>query len=128
MILLSQFRNGVETYLESDTFHNQLVAIGKNNVTDVPYFQGSGTDFALTSATKIHVEVPNPSNEDQKKEIEASGILGVMFDWKSCMINNNNPRVTSNVNGRAEFTNYWYKEDCQYVTRPSRNFIVFFAA
>ena len=128
MILLSQFRNGVETYLESDTFHNQLVAIGKNNVTDVPYFQGSGTDFALGSATKIHVEVPLPTDETQKKEIEASGILGVMFDWKSCMINNNNPRVTSNYNGKAEFTNYWYKEDCSYVTRPSRNFIVFFAA
>lgn len=128
MILLSQFRNGVETYLESDTFHNQLVAIGKNNVTDVPYFQGSGTDFALGSATKIHVEVPDPSDETLKKEVVASGILGVMFDWKSCMINNNNPRVTSNYNGKAEFTNYWYKEDCSYVTRPSRNFIVFFAA
>ena len=126
LLLFSDFKNAVETYLESDTFHNEFVAMPKSS--SVPYFQGTGTTFANTSTTKIHVDILDPADDSTKKEIEASHILGVMFDHTAAGIACENKRTTSNYNGKAEFTNYWYKVDCNFWNNLNSNCIVFFAA
>ena len=126
LLLFSDFKNAVETYLESDTFHNEFVAMPKSS--SVPYFQGTGTTFANTSTTKIHVDILDPADDITKCEIEASHILGVMFDHYAAGIACENKRTTSNYNGKAEFTNYWYKVDANFWNNLNSNCIVFFAA
>lgn len=42
MVLLSRFVNTAEVYLQSDTFHNDLVKL--NGYSEVPYWQGSGNN------------------------------------------------------------------------------------
>lgn len=124
MILLSEFAAGAEAYLYSDTFHDQFVHLAKAET--VPYWQGSGTDYAFSSTSKIHI-IPN-TGAGTETVVEQSGILGVMFDRDAVGVANLDRRVTSNWNGRAEFYNNWYKFDAGYFNDPNENFIVFYVA
>ena len=124
IILLSEFAVGAETYLYSDTFHDQFVHLAKAET--VPYWQGSGTDYAFSSTSKIHI-LPNTGAESETA-VQQSGILGVMFDRDAVGVANLDRRVTSNYNGRAEFYNNWYKFDAGYFNDPNENFVVFYVA
>ena len=94
--------------------------------TSIPYFQGTGTAYDFSSITKINATINDPAGSAHT--IEASSILGVMFDRDACGISNLDKRTTSNYNGKAEFTNFWYKVDCAYWNDLNEQFIVFFAA
>ena len=124
LILHGDFTSAAEAYLESSTYHNEFVALPKAAI--VPYWQGSGTDYALTStsAVKGTIDLGNGST----KTIQVSGVLGVLFDHEACGITNFDRRVTSNYNGKAEFTNYFYKQDAGYFNDLNENFIVFYVA
>ena len=124
VILLSEFAAGAESYLYSDTYHDQFVHLAKAET--VPYWQGSGTDYAFTSTSKIMV-TPN-TGADTESPITVSGILGVMFDRDAVGVSNLDRRVTSNWNARGEFYNNWYKFDAGYYNDPNENFIVFYVA
>ena len=124
IVLLSEFAAGAEAYLYSDTFHDQFVHLAKAET--VPYWQGSGTDYAFASTSKIMV-TPN-SGAASEEAFTGTGILGVMFDRDAVGISNLDRRVTSNWNARAEFFNNWYKFDAGYYNDPNENFIVFYVA
>ena len=124
MILHGDFIASAEAYLYGDTFHEEFVTLPK--AAEVPYWQGSGTDYAFTStsAVKGTIDLGNGST----KTIQVSGVLGVLFDHEACGITNFDRRVTSNYNGKAEFTNYFYKQDAGYFNDLNENFIVFYIA
>lgn len=124
IVLLSEFAAGAEAYLYSDTFHDQFVHLAKAET--VPYWQGSGTDYAFASTSKIMV-TPN-SGAASEEAFVGTGILGVMFDRDAVGISNLDRRVTTNWNARAEFFNNWYKFDAGYYNDPNENFIVFYVA
>lgn len=123
VILLSDFKTSADVYLQSDTFHDEFTRLPK--ATEVPYWQGSGTGFALGSVGNVHVEVPY---NDSTKEINISHVLGVAFDHEACMIACLDERTSSNYNGKAEFTNYWRKLECGLIRDENENFVVFFVA
>lgn len=123
IVLLSEFAKSSEMYLESDTFHNELVALP--NYESVPYWQGSGKDYSFGNTSKINVSV---KNGESTKDIVLSGILGIMFDRDSLGVTNYNERVTTNYNAKAEFFNNYYKYDCGYFNDLNENFVVFFIA
>lgn len=125
VILLSEFSAAAKTYLQSDTYHDQYVSL--INHESVPYWQGSGTDYAFASTSAINVKM-NDGETSGGKAVSASGILGVMFDRYAVGVANLDRRVTSNYNGRAEFYNNWYKFDAGYFNDPNENFVVFYAA
>ena len=122
LILLSDFKAASDVYLQSDTFHNTLVQLPM--AEDVPYWQGSGTAYDLTSISTVHAEIDIGSGST--KEINMSGVLGVAFDHDAAGITNLDKRVTSNYNAKAEFTNYFYKVDCGYFNDLNENAVVFF--
>lgn len=103
VVLLADFAKGAETYLQSSTFHDQLVKLP--GAETVPYWQGSGTDYAFGNVSKIHVTTPS------NHAVEAGGILGVIFDRDACGVANLDRRVTTNYNPKAEFFNSWFKFD-----------------
>ena len=123
VVLLSDFKAASDAYLQSDTFHNNFVDLPKS--TSVPYWQGSGTAYALSSVGDVHAEVENGAST---KEINISHVLGVAFDHDACGLTNLDRRVTSNYNAKAEFTNYWTKLDCGAFRDENEQFIVFFVA
>lgn len=121
IVLLSDFVQGTTAYLESDTFHNELVKLPKTET--VPYWQGSGQDYGFENISKINVTIKDGNST---KDVELTGILGVMFDRDALGVCNLDRRVTTNYNPKAEFFNNWYKFDCGYFNDLNENFVVFY--
>lgn len=124
IVLLADFKNAAAAFLESDTFHNELVALP--NAETVPYWQGSGEDYAFNKISDIHVNIA--TGDSTTAEINASGIIGVMFDRDSMGVCNTDRRVTATYNAKAEFYNNWFKFEASYFNDLNENFIVFFVA
>lgn len=124
VILLSDFANASKIFLQSNTFNNSLVALPNHDT--VPYWQGSGDDYAFNKVSDIHVNIANGSGATA--EVNASGIIGVIFDRDALGVCNQNKRVTSNYNAKAEFFTNWFKCDSSYFNDFNENFIVFFVA
>ena len=119
-VMLSDFKESADVYLQSDTFHDEYTRLAPADV--VPYWQGSGTGYDLTSITKIDVVTPSGD------EVQASGILAVMFDRDALGVANLDRRTTSNYNPKAEFYNNWFKMDAGYYADLNENFVVFLVA
>lgn len=120
IVLLDVFVTQSATYLDSDTFHNELVKLPSADV--VPYFQGSGTDYSFGEVSKIHITTPSGD------EVEQTGILGIIFDRDALGVANTDRRVTTHYNAKAEFYNNFYKHDASYFIDLNENAIVFFVA
>lgn len=123
VLLHGDFTTAAEMYLQSDTFHNELVSMP--DYIEVAYWQGSGTAFGFDSTSKVDATIEIASGT---KEISLSGILGVIFDHDACGINCENRRTDTNYNPKANFTNYFYKSKVNYFNDCNENFVVFFAA
>lgn len=124
VVMLSDFRNAADTYLQSTTFHDQYTALP--NAETVPYWQGSGTSYSFNEISDIHVNIAQP--DGSKEEVAASGILGVMFDRDALGVTNQDRRVTTHYNPKAEFFTNFYKFDAGYFNDANENFVVFFVA
>lgn len=126
IVLLSDFAQSTKTYLESDTYHKELVSLP--NYETVPYWQGSGTTFEFGKTSKIDVTITDTTKDGAKKDVSVSGVLGVMFDRDALGVTNLDRRVTTNYNPKAEFFSNWYKFDCGYFNDMNENFVFFYVA
>ena len=120
VVMLSDFRNAADIYLQSTTFHDSYTALP--NAETVPYWQGSGETFGFDKVSSIHVKTTG------NKEVTAGGILCVMFDRDALGVSNLSRRVTTNYNAKGEFWNNFYKFDAGYFNDQNENFLVFFVA
>lgn len=118
VVMLSDFKASANSYLQSDTFNNEFTKLP--NAETVPYWQGSGTDFAFNKVSAINVKTSSG------KTVSKSGILAVMFDRDSCGVSNLNKRVTTNYNPKGEFYNNFFKLDCGAFNDLNENFVVFY--
>lgn len=129
VVLLSDFSKAAVTYLQADIQSPDMVALPAHDA--VPYWQGSGTDYALSSIGII--DVKTASGETVKVPAEGAGtgkknaaIIGVMFDRDAVGVSNLDRRTTTAYNAKAEFYNNWYKMDAGYYNDLNENFVVFF--
>lgn len=118
MILHADFAAAADAYLQSDTYHNEFVALPGSD--KVAFWQGSGAGFDWSDTSKMIV-VPRGKEEP----VTLSNVVGVMFDRDALGVSNLDRRVTTNWNARAEFTNNWYKFDAGYFNDFNENGIVF---
>ena len=122
IVYLSEFARAADVYLQSDVFHDQYTALEKADT--VPFWQGSGTDYAFGSTGKVMGTLAS----DGATQVTANGVLAVIFDRDALGVANFDRRVTSQYNAKAEFTNYFYKQDAGYFNDLNENFVVFYAA
>lgn len=120
IVLLSEFKSAADIYLQSDTFHNELTKLP--NSESVAYWQGSGLDYAFASTSKIDIKTASNHN------VNVSGVLGCIFDEQAISVANYERRVATHRNAKAEFTNQYYKQDCEYLNDLNENVVVFFVA
>lgn len=128
-VLLSDFSKAAVTYLQADIQSPEMVALPAHD--PIPYWQGSGTDYQLSSTGII--DIKTASGENVKVPAEGAGagkknaaILGVMFDRDAVGVANLDRRTTTAYNAKAEFYNNWYKMDAGYYNDLNENFVVFF--
>ena len=120
IVMLEEFKSSADVYLQSDTFHNEFVKLPE--AEGVAYWQGSGTDYAFASTSKIMVK------DAKGNTTTKTGILAVMFDRDALGVCNKDKRVTTDYNAKAEFYNNFYKFDCEYFNDTNENFVVFYIA
>ena len=120
IVMLSEFRAAADVFLQSTTFHDEYTKLV--NAETVPFWQGSGTDYAFSNTGKI--DAVSAAGHSQT----VTGVLGCIWDRDALGVMNFNSRVTTQYNAKAEFTNYFYKRDARYFNDMNENFIVFFAA
>ena len=121
IVMLSEFRAAADVFLQSGTFHDEYTKLV--NAETVPFWQGSGTDYAFTSTGAINAK---PASGGAAQSI--TGVLGCIFDRDALGVMNNNQRVTTQWNAKAEFTNYFYKKDARYFNDLNENFVYFYVA
>lgn len=118
VVMLTDFKAASGSYLQSDTFHENYVALP--NAETIPYWQGSGTAYDFNSVSSINIKTASGT------DIQASGILAVMFDHDALGVTNLDRRVTTQYNAKAEFFNNFYKFEAGYFNDLNENFVVFF--
>lgn len=118
VVLLSEFEKASSTFLQSETFNKDLVALPNHET--VPYWQGSGTTYDFADTSAINVKLASGTEHEQ------TGIIGVMFDRDALGVTNLDRRVTTNYNAKAEFYNNFYKFDAGYYNDLNENFVVFY--
>lgn len=120
VLMLSEFKNDADVYLQSDTFHEEYTKFPE--AEPIVYWQGSGTDYGFASTSAINIVTPSGDT------VSADGILAVMFDRDALGVSNVDRRVTTNYNPKAEFWNEWHKYDAGYFLDLDENFVVFYVA
>lgn len=123
IVLLSEFAKAAQTYLYSDTYHNEFVKLPQAET--VPYWQGSGKTYAFADTATIKT---TKTVDGTATTTTHGGILGVMFDRDALGVCNLNRRVTTAYNAKAEFFNNFYKFDAGYFNDTNENFVVFYVA
>lgn len=116
-----EFSKSLDAYLYSDTFHNEFVNLP--GYEEVAMWQGTGT----SNDNRLKIDVTIDVN-GTPTEVAQDGILAVMFDEEAAAVCNQNYRVTSQYNGRGEYTNYFYKWDAMYMNDVLENCVVFLIA
>ena len=118
--MLSEFKNAANVYLQSDTFHNDYTALP--NSDSVAFWQGTGTDYAFSNTSAVKIKTASGH------DINASGILAVMFDRDALGVSNLDREVRTHYNEKADFWNYFYNAFAGYFNDTNENFIVFYVA
>ena len=118
MILHADVAAAADAYLQSDTYHNEFVALP--GADKVAFWQGSGSGFDWSDTSKIIV-TPRGGNSP----VTISNIVGIMFDRDALGVSNLDRRVTTNWNPKGEFTNNWYKFDAGYFNDFNENGVIF---
>lgn len=119
-VALADFTEAATAFLQSDTYHKELVALP--NYDKVAYWQGSGMGYEFSEISKIDVKTAT------NNIVTATGIIGVMFDRDALGVSNLYRRTKTEYVAKAEFFNNFHKVDAGYFNDLDENFVVFFVA
>ena len=120
VVMLSEFKNAAGAYLQSDTFHNEYVALPEAET--VAFWQAPGQSYAFGDTSEINITTASGH------DVNATGILAVMFDRDTLGVCNQERKVNTHYNEKANFWNYFYKQFAGYFNDTNENFVVFYVA
>lgn len=121
-VMLSDFKAAANAYLQSDTFNDEYTRLPEAET--VPFWQGSGTGYAFEDVSKISLKLA----AEDAAAYTVGGVLAIFFDRDALGVCNQDRRVQSYFNPKAEFYNNFYKFDCSNFVDPSEQAVVFFVA
>lgn len=121
-VLLSEFKRAAGAFLYDASGQLKDEDIRLPESETVTFWQGSGTDYKFASTSKIYVKT------SEGHDVEVSGILGVAFDRDALGVCNEDRRVKTDVNNKAEFITERHKFDAGYFNDFDEQFVVFFVA
>lgn len=121
--VLSQFATATTSYMESDTYHNELVKLPRYE--EVNYWQASGTGFSFEDVSTIDIQNANIA---KGAEVKKTGIVAFVHDYDAVASIIYRRRSNSIYNPRAERYNVMEKADKGYAVDLSENGVVFYMA
>ena len=125
--ILGQFASATASYLESNTYHKELVALPMYE--EVAYWQGSGTGFGFNDVSTVSIVNENlATTGNETGTITQSGIIAFVHDVDAVASIIMNRRSNSIYNPRAERFNIFEKADKGYAVDLTENGVVFYIA
>ena len=117
--MLADFAAATDTYLQSDTFHNELTALP--NYDRVPFWQASGKTFAFADCSKINIE-----HDDLDNDVEQGGIIAFLHDIENVAAYFGDRRSWEVFNPRSEVIVHGEKAEKGYAVDNHANAAVFY--
>jgi len=125
--VLGQFASASDTYLQADTYHNELVKLP--NYEKVVYWQAPGTSFDFEDVSTINIKNEHLAvTGNATGAMEQSGIVALVRDYDAAASVIMRRRSASIYNPRAERFNIFEKADQGYAVDLSENAVVFYIA
>lgn len=127
VFMLSDFANASKTYLQADTFHNELVSLP--NYEEVKSWQSlktitpNASNPSFVSASSINIKLADAQYGDDN--VSQSGIICALIDRMAVGTTAYNVRTTTDRNNDGEYTNYSHKCDIGYFNDMSENGVIF---
>lgn len=125
--VLSNFAAAMDTYLQADIYHNEITKLPYYK--KIPYWQSSGENWEFDAVSGINLTIETYDETQQKvveKQVQATGIVGVLRDIDCIGITIDKRRTKSIYNPRREVTNYWMKAEMGHFRDMSENCVVFY--
>jgi len=123
LIILKDFDSALKSNLYSSTYHDEFVKLAGYEV--VNDWQGTGTTISSTDRSTLNVTVGKIFGESANNTSVTATVIATLFDIDGCCVCNEDPRTTSQYNGRGEYTNFFYKWDARYMNDDVENGLVF---
>lgn len=123
--VLGQFASACDSYLQADTYHNNLVALP--NYESVAYWQGSGETFAFDDVSMINIQnVELATESNSTGTIEQGGIVCCVHDYDAVASIIYRKRNHNIYNPQSERLNVFHKADVGFAADLSENGVVFY--
>lgn len=115
--MLADFTAATASYLQANTYHDELVALPKYK--EVPYWQGFGKTLGFDNTSKIAIRTASGYSMVQPY------VVAMLCDEEAIGLTYDNRRSRSAYNAKGEYTNFFEKADMGYFNDLSENAIVF---
>lgn len=126
VLLLTEFAEACNTYLDSDTFHNSLVALPYYQ--EVAYWQGSGKSYPdFSSCSNINVTLDNDEEHSGASAVTVNqpGIVGLFCDREAIGVGLYDRFTAADRNNRNRYTNYTEGVTIQTFLDYTENGVIF---
>lgn len=121
--VIVDYSANAQYYLESDTYHNSLVALP--NYDELPYWQSADSPMDID----VQINVPGEAaGQNTKTRVTLDNVIGVIYDRSVCGMTIDNRRTKSAYSGRYELTTYYHKADIGYYVNRKENAVIFYVA
>ena len=125
--VLGQFASASKTYLQADTYHDEMVHLPRYE--EVNCWQSPGTSFAFEDVSKIYVKNAELAVSGNSQGVcEQSGIIAVIRDYDAAASIIYRRRSHSMYDPRNEEYIVEEKADTGYMVDLSENAVVFYVA
>lgn len=115
--MLSAFGSAVNSYLQADTYHNELTALPLYR--EVNFWQGNNQTYSNDDVSSIDVTT------SKGNVVKETGIIGLITDYDAMGINFQRQNIETHINYKGKFTNFFMQYDVGYFNDTSENGVVF---
>lgn len=122
IVLLDVFSEAMKIYLQSDTYHDDMVKVGKYDMISNWQGTGMGAGYELADISEINIKVSGLTGSDT---VSRWGVIGIMHDRDALGIINEDRRVEAAYNARGEYWNNFFKIDTRLFNDVGENAIIF---
>lgn len=119
---LAEFATACEMYLQSDSYHRDLVQLPMYN--SISFWQSSGSNYAFTETSKINIA----NDEIDEEAVEQGGIICFIHDTENVAAYFGNRRSWEMPNPRSEVMIHGEKAEKGFAVDKNANAYVFYMA
>lgn len=121
LTLIENYTSAVKYNLQSDIYHEEMIALPRYN--EVNFWQGTGTGYSFRDASTISVKV---TTDTGTTDLTFPYVLGALYDVEAMGVTIDKLRDKKQYYPHEEVTNYWKKATRGYFCDMSENGVVFY--